>query len=53
MLAARNAVYGLAMAPHLGGSLGSRLVAAQLTIDESTAMAVRHARMFLEANLPK
>ena len=39
LLAARNSVYGLAMAPHLRGSLGKRLVAAQLTIDESTAMA--------------
>jgi 4-azaleucine resistance transporter AzlC len=40
LLAARNGVYGLALAPHLEGSLGRRLVAAQLTIDESTAMAV-------------
>lgn len=40
LLAARNSVYGLAMAPHLKGRLGTRLVAAQLTIDESTAMAV-------------
>jgi 4-azaleucine resistance transporter AzlC len=39
ILAARNGVYGLAMAPHLGGSLGARLVAAQITLDESTAMA--------------
>ena len=39
LLAARNSVYGLAMAPHLHGSIGRRLVAAQLTIDESTAMA--------------
>lgn len=39
ILAARNAVYGLAMAPHMKGSLPSRLVAAQITIDESTAMA--------------
>jgi len=39
LLAARNAVYGLAMAPHLRGRLATRLVAAQLTIDESTAMA--------------
>lgn len=39
LLAARNGVYGLAMAPHLKGRLPSRLVAAQLTIDESTAMA--------------
>jgi len=39
LLAARNSVYGLAMAPHLKGRIGTRLVAAQLTIDESTAMA--------------
>ncbi|MDO8363768.1 MAG: AzlC family ABC transporter permease [Actinomycetota bacterium] len=39
LLAARNGVYGLAMAPHLTGRLGTRLVAAQLTLDESTAMA--------------
>ncbi|MEQ1872902.1 MAG: AzlC family ABC transporter permease [Ilumatobacteraceae bacterium] len=39
LLAARNAVYGLAMAPHLKGRLATRLVAAQVTIDESTAMA--------------
>ncbi|HSB85859.1 MAG TPA: AzlC family ABC transporter permease [Ilumatobacteraceae bacterium] len=40
LLAARNSVYGLAMARRLAGSLGRRLVAAQLTIDESTAMSV-------------
>ena len=39
LLAARNGVYGLAMSRILGGSLAARLVAAQLTIDESTAMA--------------
>jgi len=39
LLAARNGVYGLAMAPHLKGRVATRLVAAQLTIDESTAMA--------------
>lgn len=39
LLAARNGVYGLTMGPHLRGSLGRRLVAAQITIDESTAMA--------------
>lgn len=49
LLAARNAVYGLAMAPHLGGRVATRLVAAQITIDESTAMAAaqtdaRHRR---------
>jgi 4-azaleucine resistance transporter AzlC len=40
LLSARNGVYGLAMSRHLRGSLGTRLVAAQLTIDESTAMSV-------------
>jgi len=49
LLAARNSVYGLAMAPHLKGRLGVRLLAAQWTIDESTAMAAaqtdeRHRR---------
>lgn len=39
VLAARNAVYGLANAPHMMGRLPTRLVAAQLTIDESTSMA--------------
>jgi 4-azaleucine resistance transporter AzlC len=39
ILAARNGVYGLAMSRIIGGSLAARLVAAQLTIDESTAMA--------------
>lgn len=39
ILAARNTVYGLAMSRVIGGSLGRRLVAAQLTIDETTAMA--------------
>ena len=39
LLAVRNGVYGLTMAAELRGSLGRRLVAAQLTIDESTAMA--------------
>jgi 4-azaleucine resistance transporter AzlC len=38
-LAARNGVYGLAMSPILSGGLPRRLVAAQLVIDESTAMA--------------
>jgi 4-azaleucine resistance transporter AzlC len=40
LLSARNGVYGLAMSRHLDGSLGRKLVAAQLVIDESTAMAV-------------
>jgi 4-azaleucine resistance transporter AzlC len=39
LLAARNAVYGLTMSRRLRGSLPLRLIAAQLTIDESTAMA--------------
>jgi 4-azaleucine resistance transporter AzlC len=39
LLAARNGVYGLTMSRRLTGSLGKRLVAAQLTIDESTAMS--------------
>lgn len=40
LLAARNAVYGLTMSRLLPGKVGMRLVAAHLTIDESTAMAV-------------
>ncbi|MEO6126118.1 MAG: AzlC family ABC transporter permease [Ilumatobacteraceae bacterium] len=40
LLAARNGVYGLAMSRHLDGSVATRLIAAQLTIDESTAMAL-------------
>ncbi len=39
MLAVRNAVYGLAMAPLLRGPLRRRLLHAHLVIDESTAMA--------------
>jgi 4-azaleucine resistance transporter AzlC len=39
LLAARNGVYGIALAPVLPGSLRRRLLAAQLVIDESTAMA--------------
>ena len=39
LLAARNGVYGLTMARRLPGSLRRRLVAAQITLDESTAMA--------------
>ena len=50
ILGARNGVYGLALSPHLRGRLGTRLVAAQLTIDESTSMAMaqtdeRHRRI--------
>jgi 4-azaleucine resistance transporter AzlC len=44
LLAARNTVYGLAMSRHLGGSLPKRLVAAQVTIDETTAMALAQDR---------
>lgn len=39
LLAARNGVYGLTMSRDIDGSLGRRLVAAHLTLDESTAMA--------------
>jgi len=39
ILAARNGVYGLAMAPIVTGSLPKRLLAAHLVIDETTAMA--------------
>ena len=38
MLAARNAIYGLAVAPHMKGSLGKRLMTAHFVIDETTAM---------------
>lgn len=49
LLAVRNGVYGLTMAQYVHGGLGRRLVAAQLTLDESTAMAAaqdtpRHRR---------
>lgn len=43
LLAARNGVYGLAMSRVITGSLLTRLVAAHLTLDETTAMAARHA----------
>lgn len=39
LLAARNGVYGLTLARHLTGPLWKRLLAAQLVLDESTAMA--------------
>jgi 4-azaleucine resistance transporter AzlC len=39
-LGARNAAYGLTMAPILKGRLPVRLLAAQLVIDESTALAM-------------
>lgn len=40
VLGARNGVYALTMGRRVRGNLGTRLVAAQLTIDESTAMSV-------------
>ena len=40
LLGARNSLYGLRLAPTLGVRGWRRLVAAQLTIDESTAMAL-------------
>lgn len=40
VLAARNGAYSLTMGRRLRGGLAKRLIAAQLTIDESTAMAV-------------
>jgi 4-azaleucine resistance transporter AzlC len=44
LLAARNAAYGVALAPTLAGRpLWRRLLAAQLIIDESTAMATAQA----------
>ncbi|MFZ9481270.1 MAG: AzlC family ABC transporter permease [Ilumatobacteraceae bacterium] len=39
VLAARNGVYGFAMASRLDGGLATRMLAAQWTIDETTAMA--------------
>jgi len=39
LLAARNGVFGLTMSPRIRGRLPKRLLAAQITIDESTAMA--------------
>lgn len=38
LLAARNGVYGLALAPSIKGSLARRMLAAQFVIDETTAM---------------
>ena len=40
LLAARNGVYGMAMSRRLDGGIGRKVLAAQLTIDETTAMAV-------------
>ena len=39
MLALRNAAYGLSLAPILPGGCATRALAAQLVIDETTAMA--------------
>lgn len=39
LLAARNGAYGLSLSDVVAGRLGTRLVAAHLVIDESTAMA--------------
>lgn len=44
LLAARNGVYGLSVSRIIHGSLAKRLLAAQLTIDESTAMATAQHR---------
>lgn len=43
LLAARNALYGLALAPLLRGGRLTRALKAQLVIDETTAMARAHA----------
>ena len=40
LLGTRNALYGVIMAPHLKVSGLTRIVAAQITIDESTAVAL-------------
>ncbi len=40
LLGARNAFYGMTMSAHVKGSLLKRAVAAQITIDESAALAV-------------
>jgi len=40
LLAARNMAYGIALGPVLPGSRARRLLAAQLVIDESTALAL-------------
>ena len=39
LLAARNGVFGLAMSRRLTGRLPTRMLAAQITLDESTAMS--------------
>ncbi len=44
MLGSRNSIYGLAMSQVVTGRLPRRLLAAHLTIDESTALATAQAR---------
>ena len=43
LLGARNLAFGVALAPLLGGRLGTRLLASQLVIDESVAVATAQA----------
>jgi 4-azaleucine resistance transporter AzlC len=43
LLAARNSAYGLVLAPDIEGPRWRRLVAAQLVLDETTAMATAQA----------
>lgn len=47
LLAARNAVYGLALAPHFRDSVGKRLMTAQFVIDETTAMTTAQSNLAL------
>lgn len=42
LLAARNGMYGISLARRISGSVPRRLLAAQLVIDETTAMATAH-----------
>lgn len=49
LLGARNGLYALSLSPLLRLSRPRSLVAAQLTIDESTAMAIRHRDDLAEA----
>jgi 4-azaleucine resistance transporter AzlC len=44
ILASRNAIYGVAIAPWLTGRLPYRLAAAQFTIDETTGMTLAQRR---------
>jgi len=44
LLGARNGLYGIRLAPAVGVRGLRRFVAAQLVIDETTAMAIRHER---------